>query len=109
MTYIIDENSIKIYSNTSILDNQFLIHQLKLIQIISNLDDVDYDNLIISCKKKNEAENVEGVYVKDLVCNNVTNDKIFKYPEILFAKIKNNQEIIFEAKLIFNTHLYKIK
>ena len=56
MTYIIDENSIKIYSNTSILDNQFLIHQLKLIQIISNLDDVDYDNLIISCKKKNEAE-----------------------------------------------------
>ena len=95
--YIIDGDTVKIYSNTSILDNQFLIHRLKLIPIISNLEDVNYDNLIISCKKNNEAENMEGVYVKDF-----NNDKIFKYPGILFAKIKNNQEIIFEAKLMKN-------
>jgi DNA-directed RNA polymerase II subunit RPB3 len=106
-TYSIDDNSVNFFNNTSILNNEFLKHRLTLIPIISNLD-IDYDNIIISCKKKNENENMESIYVSNFVCTNIIknevidNSIIFKYPSILFGKLKNNQEIAFEAKLVKN-------
>ena len=106
-TYVIDENSVNFFNNTSILNNEFLRHRLTLIPIISNLD-IDYDNIVITCKKKNENENMESIYVSDFVCTDISKNKvidnniIFKYPAILFGKLKNNQEVSFEAKLIKN-------
>jgi DNA-directed RNA polymerase subunit L len=106
-TYSIDENLINFFNNTSILNNEFLKHRLTLIPIISDLD-IEYDNITISCKKKNENENMESIYVSDFVCTNIAknevidNSIIFKYPSILFGKLKNNQEIAFEAKLVKN-------
>jgi DNA-directed RNA polymerase subunit L len=107
-TYIIDEKSIIFYENTSMLDKEFLKQRLILIPVISNIENIDYNNIIISCNINNEEENIKSVYVSDFTCTDsntnkiIENNKLFKYPKILFAKIKNSESIIFEAKLIKN-------
>lgn len=107
-TYIIDHNNTIFYENTSMLNNEFLKHRLTLIPIISDIADINYDNLIISCKKKNDGEYMESVYVSDFVCKDSTTDVIidnniiFKYPSILFGKLKNDQYLSFESKLVKN-------
>jgi DNA-directed RNA polymerase subunit L len=107
--YTIDENNIDFFENTSMLNNEFLKHRLSLIPIISGLKDINYDDLIISCKKNNEGEYMQNIYVNDFVCKDIKNDLIieneliFKYPNILFGKLKSNQYLSFEAKLIKNS------
>ena len=107
-TYEIDEKTVIFYTNNSILNNEFLAHRLSLVPIISNIENMNYDKIIISCNKNNDNENIESIYVKDFVCTNsdnnevIENELIFKYPNILFSKLKYNQELIFEAKLIKN-------
>ena len=107
-TYTIDDKTINFYSNNSILNNEFLSHRLALIPIISNLENINYEELIISCNKSNESENIENIYVKDFLCKNsvtdevIENNVLFKYSNILFSKLKYNQELIFEAKLVKN-------
>ena len=111
-TYAIDEKSVIFFSNNSILDNEFLKHRLSLIPIVSDIESFDYENLIISCKENNYLENIKSVYAKNFVCKNSENNtiydntKIFKYPDILFGKLKNNQEVSFEAKLVKNNSDY---
>ena len=111
-TYIIDNNSIIFYENNSILNNEFLKHRLTLIPIISDIKDIDYDNIVISCKKENEEEYIQSIYVDDFICMDtkknvlIDNNIIFKYPKILFCKLKNNQQISFESKLINGTTEY---
>ena len=106
--YNFDYKSIIFEENTSMLDDEFLKHRLILIPIISNLENIDYDKINISCNKNNDTENMKNIYVKDFICKNtdtneiIENNIIFKYPNILFAKIKNNQQIIFESKSIMN-------
>lgn len=107
--YIIDENSTQFITNSSMLNNEFLKHRLTLIPIICDLKDINYQNLVISCKINNDEDNIKSVYVKDFICtDNVTNEVIdnsiiFKYPNILFAKLKHGNQIIFESKLTSNT------
>ena len=107
-TYIMDEKTVNFYTNNSILNNEFLGHRLALIPIISNLSNINYEKLIISCNKSNNSENIESVYVHDFICTNsetneiIDNDILFKYPNILFSKLKYNQQLMFEAKLIKN-------
>ena len=107
-TYIIDPKNITFFENTSMLNNEFLKHRLTLIPIISDNTDINYDNLIISCKKKNDSENMESIYASDFVCKYtedvkvIDNNLIFKYPSILFGKLKNDQYISFESKLVKN-------
>jgi DNA-directed RNA polymerase II subunit RPB3 len=107
-TYTIDEKTVNFYTNNSILNNEFLGHRLALIPIISNLENINYEKLIISCNKSNDDENIQNVYVKDFICTNnetgeiIGNDTIFKYPNILFSKLKYNQQLMFESKLIKN-------
>jgi DNA-directed RNA polymerase subunit L len=107
-TYTIDNNTIIFYENDSVLDKEFLKHRLILIPIISNIPNINYENIIISCKINNEDENIKSVYVNNFVCTDTSTNKIidnnilFKYPKILFAKLKNNETISFEAKLIKN-------
>ena len=111
-TYCIDKNSITFYDSyneNNILNDEYLIDRLILIPVISDSEDIDYDNIMISCKKDNIEENIICVYVRDFICKNiVTNEiidtnKIFKYPDILFSKLINNSNISFECKLTKNT------
>ena len=115
-TYCIDKNSIKFYDSyneNNILNDEYLIDRLILIPIISDSEDIDYDNIIISCKKENMDENIIGIYVRDFVCkNSITNtivdiNKIFKYTDILFSKLINGSNISFECKLIKNNSEHK--
>ena len=107
-TYIIDNKNVTFYENSSMLNNEFLKHRLSLIPIISNLDNTNYENLVISCKKSNDSENMESIYVSDFECKDsikgeiIDNNLIFKYPKILFGKIKNGQNVSFEGKLTKN-------
>jgi DNA-directed RNA polymerase subunit L len=106
------------FENTSMIDNEFLEHRLKLIPI--NCDYIDslskeyeniYENIVISCKKHNENnENLISVYPSDFVCKigdvELENSKIFPYPNILFGKLKMNQKISFESRLEKNNQEY---
>lgn len=109
-TYTIDDESIVFYENNSMLNNEFLKDRLILVPIISYLENINYDNLVISCKKENNDENMENIYVSDFIVKDIeTNDildnnMIFKYPNILFGKIKTNQQVSFEAKLKKNSY-----
>lgn len=104
--YTIDEKNTNFFKNNSILNSELLKHRLILIPIISNLENINYDNLLISCNVNNDGENIKSVYVENFICkdneNIIENKIIFKYTNILFAKLKYNQELIFEAKLIRN-------
>jgi len=110
-TYIINDETIIFFDNTSMLNNEFLKHRLTLIPIISDLDNIHYEDIKITCKKKNENENMENIYVSDFICvdnknNIIDNNILFKYPTILFAKLKNNQFLSFECKLTKNNAYY---
>jgi DNA-directed RNA polymerase subunit L len=110
-TYIINNETIIFFDNTSMLNNEFLKHRLTLIPIISDLDNINYEDITITCKKKNENENMENIYVSDFICidnknNIIDNNILFKYPNILFAKLKNNQFLSFECKLTKNNAYY---
>lgn len=111
-TYAINENEVIFYENSSMLNNEFLKHRLSLIPINCELEDINYDNLIISCKKTNSEETITSVYVKDFIIkDSLKNEeldifKIFKYHNILFAKLQYNQTIYFDAKLIRNNLEY---
>jgi DNA-directed RNA polymerase alpha subunit len=106
-TYAIDDKTIIFHENNSVLNNEFLKHRLTLIPIKSDLD-IDYENLVITCKKNNDNELTENIYVSDFECKDINkntiidNILIFPYPKILFAKIKNGQYISFECKLTRN-------
>ena len=105
-TYIINPENIKFIENNSMLNNEFLKHRLTLIPIISNITNLDYEKIFISCKKKNDSENMMSVYVSDFVCKNmetneiIDNNVLFKYPKILFSKMNHNEYISFEAGII---------
>ena len=104
-TYTIDENQITFFDNTSILDTEFLKSRLALIPIVSNIEEFDYDNIIIGCKKENSDEHMISVYAKDFYCKdiikneNIEISRIINYPDILFAKLAHNQNFSFESKL----------
>jgi DNA-directed RNA polymerase subunit L len=107
-TYIIDPNKVVFYENNSILNNEFLKHRISLIPVISDIENIDYENIIIECKKNNDDENIMSIYVSDFICKDektgeiFDNKKFFKYPKILFAKLKMNQYISLEGKLTKN-------
>lgn len=114
-TYIIDYKSINFfdpYEDDRILNYEFLKDRLYLIPIVSDLD-IDYDNILITCKKENLEENMESIYLRDFVCKNMLTDEIidnnilFKYPDILFTKLRYENKISFECKLIKNCASYK--
>lgn len=107
-TFIIDPNNTTIYENNSIYSNEFLKHRLSLIPISSNINKLQYENIIITCKKKNIDEIVENIFVNDFVVKNIEDDSIipnenfFKFPNILLARLKTNHFISFECKLVKN-------
>jgi DNA-directed RNA polymerase subunit L len=112
--YAIDKSSIIFYdsyNDNNIFFDEFLKDRLGLIPIVSNLD-INYDNIVISCKKENKEENIINVYVKDFVCTDTTNNEIIndlfkkEYLDILFSKLKIGSEISFECKLNKNNAVH---
>lgn len=104
--YTMDPTKTHFFENTSIFKNNdsFLSHRLQLIPIRCDMKDVDYDNLVISCKKMNDSDVKMSVYPIDFVCKVgdkiIPSEEIFPYPQILFTVLKMNQHISFESRLI---------
>lgn len=106
--FSIDISKITFFENNTIYSNEFLKHRLSLIPIISNIDNLNYDNILISCKKKNNDEVIESIIVNDFIVKDIekdiviNNEEFFKFPNILFAKLKTNDFVSFECKLVKN-------
>lgn len=103
-TWAIDEHKIEFIENNSILNNEFLKHRLGLIPIASHKE-LNYENLVISCNVKNEEETIKSIYVSDFEIYDEVLDETYdikdfvKYPNILFAKLQNNEYFSFTARL----------
>jgi DNA-directed RNA polymerase subunit L len=103
-TYVIDPEKTIFTENTSILDNEFISHRLSQIPIRNDIKDMDYENMVIECHKKNDEDEMMSVYVEDFEVK-VNGEKIdasilFPYPKILLLKLRYQQAIGFESKLI---------
>jgi DNA-directed RNA polymerase subunit L len=108
--YCINMDDTIFYENTCNLDNEFLNKRLSLIPIISDYNDVVYENVRIECKIKNNTQDMKSVYFSDLVFKDDADKVISKefcyFPKILFAKLKPNQSISFETRLKKNNSQY---
>jgi DNA-directed RNA polymerase subunit L len=103
-TYVIDPEKTIFTENTSILDNEFISHRLSQIPIRNDIQDIDYENIVIECYKKNDEDEVISVYVSDFEVKvngeKIENSVLFPYPKILLLKLRYQQSIGFECKLI---------
>ena len=108
--YCIDMESTIFYENTGVLDNEFLNKRLALIPIISDYTDVVYENVRIECKVKNNTHDMMSVYFSDLQFKDDRDKPIEKefchFPKILFTKLKPNQSLSFETRLIKQNSQY---
>jgi DNA-directed RNA polymerase subunit L len=103
-TWVMNPEETTFFENTSILDNEFISHRLSLIPIRNNVKDMDYENVVIELRKKNEEDEVISVYVEDFQVKVngevVENSVLFAYPKILLLKLRYQQSIAFESKLM---------
>ena len=106
--YTINCEETKFLENNSIFNNEFLKARLCLIPIVSNKKNVNYNQLMISCKAKNENEQIKSVYMRDFEIKNYVENIDYDindfciYPDLLFTKLQENQEIYFEGHLKYN-------
>lgn len=91
-SYAFDD--IKITKNTSVMNDDFLKSRIELIPIIYNFKD-DLDDLVFKLNIKSTNPS-QRIYSKDLISNN---NKIYFDKEILLNCLKNDEELVFEAKL----------
>ena len=103
---IINASEIKtqFIKNSSMLNNEILAHRMNLLSVINDdFVDKNFDNIVIRLNRKNNKDEIETVYVKDfeLMHNGSKLDveKVFKYPNTIFAKIKHNQSIVMNSVL----------
>lgn len=108
--YCINMDDTIFYENTCNLDNEFLNKRLSLIPIISDYNDIVYENVRIECKIKNNSQDMKSVYFSDLIFKDDVDKIISKefcyFPKTLFAKLKPNQSISFETRLTKNNSQY---
>ena len=103
----IDYNNINMIANTSILNSEFLKDRIKLIPI-NNSTTVknNYENYLIKLNIINESLEMKDVFVDDFEIfldeSKINNKELFSEPKILLARLKPNNQIIFEFKLTKN-------
>ncbi len=108
--YCINMDDSIFYENTCNLDNEFLNKRLSLMPIISDYNDIVYENVRIECKIKNNSQDMKSVYFSDLVFKD-DKDKIISkefsyFPKMLLTKLKPNQSVSFETRLKKNNSQY---
>jgi DNA-directed RNA polymerase subunit D len=91
-TYAFDD--IKIIKNTSVMNDDFLRSRIELIPIIYNFKD-SLEEVLFKLNIKSDQPN-KRVYSGDFKADN---NKIYFDKEILLNSLKNNEELIIEAKL----------
>ncbi len=100
-TYSIDPDSIDFEINSSMLHSSFLSKRLQLIPInYSTINKYDIQNINISLDKKNNTDHMINITSDDFIIKNNESiiDDILAYKNILFGKLKPNQEIKFTCK-----------
>ena len=101
----IDKDSINIFNNRTVLNNDFIKERLSFLPIKHTDNFVDYTFKLDI--ENNELE-LKEIYAKDIeVYENSTKvvaDKIFVYPDALFTKLKFSNKLHFEAKLKLSTN-----
>jgi DNA-directed RNA polymerase alpha subunit len=91
-TYAFDE--IKVKKNTSVMNDDFLKSRIELIPIKYDYKN-ELDELEFNLNVKNDIPN-RKIFSKDLISND---KKIYFDQDILLNSLKENEELIFEAKL----------
>ncbi len=100
--FAINENSINFETNTSMLQSSYLAKRLQLIPFnYSILDNYDINDLEISLDITNNTDHMISVTTKDFVFKDI-ND-VLVYDNVLFAKLKPEQEIKFTCNFTKST------
>jgi DNA-directed RNA polymerase subunit L len=103
-SHAIQHESINFLKNTSIFDSDYLSHRLTYIPLNNDyLNTIDIRDLEIILNKKNEDEYMIDVLTGDFMClyknKEIDINKVFTNDQILFAKLKFNQEIYLTSKI----------
>jgi len=103
-SHAIHRQTINLFKNTSIFDSDYLSHRLSYIPLNNNyLNSIDIRDLEIILNKKNEDEYMIDILTGDFMClyknNEIDINKVFTNDQILFAKLKFNQEIHLNCKI----------
>ena len=100
----VSEKKTQFIKNSSMLNNQILAHRMNLFSVL-NTDFVEknFNNIVVHLNKENKNDEIETVYVKDFEIRKgdekVDVNKVFKFPNSIFAKVKHNQSIVMNANL----------
>ena len=101
----IDLDSVNFINNTSILHNDYIKHRLSMIPVKNNKIK-NYENYTIKLNVSNNTLEIKDIYVKNFeVYENekkIDNSLIFVDINILFSKLKPNNQLTFEGKLTQN-------
>jgi DNA-directed RNA polymerase subunit L len=100
--YCIDEESIEFTENTSMLHDAVLSKRLTLIPLnYASLNKLNLSNLEVSLDKTNDSNHMLEIYTSDFVIKdgNETISDIIVHNDILFAKLKPQQSLIFRANI----------
>lgn len=106
--YCMDKTKVHFFENTSPMDNEMIAERLMLSPVRSDLPDINYEMIEISCEKRNQDEDIIGVYIEDFRVIDKSNDReipiddFFPYKKILICNLRYNQSVSFEAKLTLN-------
>ena len=104
----IDDEKTEFIKNTCMLNSDILRQRLYLLPINNHyFDTKDISEISIEYNFKNEEEHIHTTYIKDFIIKYndevIDNTLIFPYPDMIFTKIKQNQEVIFKTGLCKNS------
>lgn len=107
--YAIDRNSTKFHKNSTVFNSDYLTLRLSLLPLnYKQLEKYDIDDIEISLEKKNVDDIIIDITLKDfqIKLNETPIDtkSIFEHINILFCRLKPNDELSFTTKIKKSTH-----